>query len=277
MSSLLELCQVRELYGRGFVSIFPDGLIIPWKPLSLQDYLDYDHDTQQGLIPLGFLENEIFNKCVLNKTIIKQQRFLKAGIVSTVVSHIWNFSGPISNEAFAKDLEMARQLLYGGNSKAIHQLVEVITMAFPYKPEEIYQMDYQTFMIRAAQAEAKLLQAGVLQQPIQLDNNIEQPNLQPPKIDAKALWEEHKSQKKVSEKPVHSKKKSEKWYKKSPVLEAPTKEKIDFKKEQAIIDHIGSKNWDKADQHLIADQMVKDAQVIYADLIQELNAKKNNK
>ena len=274
MSGLLDLCAVRQLHGRGYVSIFPDGLIVPWKPLSVQEYLAYDQDTLAGVIPLAFLEDEIFKSCVLDPVIVGQVRFLKAGIVSTVVGHIWSFSGPTDSNAFHRDLEMARQMLYGGNSKAIHQLVELITMAFPYKPEEVYQMDYQILMLRAAQAETKLIQMGILQKPIELEGAPPQETLKPRiKVDAKQLWEEqHQSKPAASITP----KKYDKWYKKSPVLEAKNKKKINFKKEQLEAD-AGLRGWDKADQHILANNMVEDAKIIYADLIKELEAKNKSR
>ena len=42
-------------------------------------------------------------------------------------------------------------------------------MAFPYKPEEVYEMDYHTLMMRAAQAERKLSFAGLMETPLHFE------------------------------------------------------------------------------------------------------------
>jgi hypothetical protein len=280
-----KLFEVRKQHGSTYATVFPDGTIVPWKPLSIEDFIKYSFDQFRGLIPPVHLEDEIFKKCIIDTTYIRQMSLLKAGIVSTVVSNIWQYSGPTGIDAFNNDLNTARQMLNADGVKAIHQLVEMVTLAFPYKPEEVYQMDYETLLMRVAQAEAKLLQLGTIKEPIQMKDEDKKPQRGPrpsdpnqkfkSRIDAKKLWEEQRGIKQQDQ-PIPSKDQEKKWWKKSPVLEVPPKHNIDFNTEQKEHDIFALSGHEKADVHIARDKMVKDAQWIYADLIKEL-AQKNKK
>lgn len=287
-----QLYEVRKAHGDTFVTVFNDGLLVPWKTLSIGDYIKYSKDKNRGAVPSSHLEDEIFKKCVLDDSIIRQFEYLNAGIVSTVVINIWQFSGPTGVSEFNNDLQVARQMMDAPDVRALHELVQVISIAFPYKPEEIYEMDYQTFLFRLAQSERKLIQMGIyLKEPISLQpaeeekpqkrnklGKITQPDEQErPKVDVRKLWEEQQSPKKPPPpklKPDEVKTTGEKWWKKSPVLEAPNRKNIDFASEAAEDYHLALTGHEKADIHIEAAKMVEDAQWIYADLIKELNNRK---
>jgi hypothetical protein len=281
-----QLYEIRKSYGGVYVTAFDDGFLVPWKPLSIGDFLKYSQDRQRGIIPVVCLEDEIFLKCVQDESILRQMPFLKAGIVTTVVINIWQFSGPSGIEEFTNDLNTARYLLDSPDVRILHELVQLISIAFPYKPEEIYEMDYQKFLFRVAQSEKKLLQMGIfLKEPITVQTEIKKPKKsklgtieQPrPSLDAKKLWDEqHTPQtdtpKKVSMEDV--KMTGDKWWSKSPVLEAPNKHNIDFKTEAAEQHTFGLSGHEKADIHIETAKMIEDAKWIYKDLLSDLAKRK---
>jgi len=83
-----RLYEVREDYGGVYVTIFPDDFIVPWCPLPIGDFIEYNTAYLRGVIPLSRLEDEIFRKCVVDDAIVRQMDLLKAGIISTVVQNI---------------------------------------------------------------------------------------------------------------------------------------------------------------------------------------------
>lgn len=285
-----QLYEVRKQYGGVFVTAFEDGLTVPWKPLSMGDYLKYTADQQRQLIPPGQLEDEIFTKYVQDESLVRQISFLKAGIVTTVTSNIWQFSGPSGIEEFNNDIETSRQLLFADGTNIFHQLTQIISMAFPYKPEEIYEMEYETFLFRLVQSEKKLLDMGLfLKEPISIYKQEDVQNKpsklgrikENHKIDAKKIWEDQQKQKKEA-KPLISNlastldpeeltkedklspddvKTEEKWWTDSPVLEAPQKHNIDF--EKAELENLYVVREDRVN-------LINDARVIYKDLLEKL-------
>jgi len=279
--------EVRQKYGGVFITTFDDGLIVPWKPLDLGCFIQYSSDFNRSIIPFAYIEDEIFKKCVLDNTLIRQLPFLKAGIVSVVVQNIWQLSGPSSIEGFNEDLAIARDVI-NGDLKSLHSLVDIICMAYPYKPEEVYDMKYETLMLRAAQAEQKLLTLGVIKESIDMKDmtklkekrnrkfaNSATQNIKP-SVDAKKLWEQQQEQIRNIENPQdirHTiRETGDKWYKVSPVLEATKKHNIDIGREIKIQDRQTGRELD--DPQSDRARIVKDAHWIYKDLIAELNKRK---
>ena len=158
---------LRELYGSNtFVTVLPDNQVVPWKLLSLGDYLKYDHSLQTGEYPEAYLENEIFKKCVLNPILVQEIDNLNAGIVHTVAQHIVSKSAPKTLEEMIAYLNLARIEA----NQFLHTLVNFVCVGFPaYKPEDLYQMDIDTFMLRVAQSERKQLETGLLKEPLNCD------------------------------------------------------------------------------------------------------------
>jgi len=300
------LHEVREEYGGVYVTCFDDGLLVPWQPLSMGDYIKYTQDYNRRVFVPSRLEDEIFRKCVVDDSLVRQLSFLKAGIITTVVLNIWQYSGPSGISSFNQDLEVARSMLNADGVRALHDLVQVITMAFPYKPEEVYDMEYETFLLRLAQSEKKLLELGAIKEPIVMQDVNQEKGPSPleqfiqgeaevkkPKIDAKKLWDRQqgldssddpgrqlwdKHQQQAAHAPpkrqpvqVHSKK----WWSESPVLEAETQHKIDFKTEATEMQVLGATSHEKVDAHIDRAMMVKDTAWIYQDLINTLNKRKS--
>jgi hypothetical protein len=158
-----HLRYLRREYGDVFVTQLPTGQSIPWRPLTIGEYLEYNRILRTEQYPPAYIENEIFIKCVLDGAFVQSIDKLKAGIVSTVASCIMSFSGPQSVDDLNQNLDIARHLI----DDATHELVSLICQAFPaYKPEDVYAMDQKTLMIRAAQAERKMLTLGLIDEPI---------------------------------------------------------------------------------------------------------------
>ena len=274
-----KLFEVRKKHGSIFVTIFSDDIVIPWKPLTVEEYIKYQLDQSRRLISIAQLEDEIFRKCVQDESLIRQMPFLKAGIISTVVSNIWQQSGPSGIDSFNKDLDTARYLLQLDGIKILHQLVQIVSTAFPYKPEEIYAMDYETLLFRTVQAEEKLIQLGHMKEPLQLEvikqeekETTKDPSTEKkPIVDAKKLWE--LQQKDKQPKGKITPRSSKKWWKKSPVIEAQKTHNIDFNIEKKELDIFGVSSHDKTDLHINRAKMIEDAKVIYKDLLEELSKK----
>lgn len=168
-----ELYALRTKYGEVYVTVFPDGTKVPWKQLSLQDFLHYSNKFSSGRFPVSHIEDEIFRKCCVDQTLLANLDLLDAGLITTVVTQIMEVSGPSSIEDLRFDLNVARSQVQDFISDAIG----LICQTFPgYTPETLYNMDYQTFMKRLALAERRLLSIGFLQQPI----SIEVPDVEVP-------------------------------------------------------------------------------------------------
>ena len=283
------VCEARKKYGEGvYLTVFPHGLIVPWRPLLLKDYILYTREISHNVTNLSFLEDEIFCKTVVEQTFVRQLDFLSAGIVSTVVQNVIQHSGPNGIDAFNQDLETQRVEILEGQSAALHDLVSLITNAFPYKPEEVYAMNYETFLLRVVQAEKKLLLAGVIKEPVQLISKDEPKKKRRPRteMDAKKIKEVFDQQftkkKPIVEQPTVDKKvldsleKVGKWWKKSPILEVlpSQREKIDFRLEAAEQDAFASSGWEKVDRDILSATMISDAQKTYADVLAELDKRK---
>lgn len=182
--------SLRNEYGRVYITYINDNLIVPWKSLSIEDFFEYDFLFKQGLVVPSVLEDEIFKKCVVASEVKNNIENLPAGTVSTVVSNIIQASGPLSIDDFNSTLDSSR----GKAQEPLHNLVALIARAFPgYKPEDVYNLPYETFMLRLAQAENLLMREGIVKEPISLvDENSKKkkkrrPDVQPDQL--KNLWE----------------------------------------------------------------------------------------
>lgn len=291
MTSLQELLEAaRFAFGRGaYITTFPD-FVVPWKLLPIVSYLAYDLEVKSGAQLFTTLEDEIFRKCVLDPVIVSQVDHIPAGIVSTVVHNIWETSAPSTEDDFVASLEHARNIVHAPPASIFYEAANWIMVAFPsYTPESVMDMDHQTLMLRLAQAEKKLMALGVIQEPFTF-TSPEVPKGPAPrpsreKVDLKALWDSaHNPAKKGPAQPAEpipsgprmkDLEGAGKWWKKSPVLEAPRKEAIDFKAEAKEAQLFGSQNWDNVDEVIKKEKMIKDARVIYKDLLAELAKKKS--
>ena len=159
-----RLSTLRGRYGsKVFVTYLPDGIQVPWRPLDIGEFLDFQNTLGTEQYSRVFIEDEIFSKCVLDPALVTSIDKLKAGTVSTVSATIMAYSGPQDADELNLAIDFSRRLA----SQVLHQMVPVVCQAFPaYKPEDIYNMDYETFMMRLAMAENKLMSSGQLAEPI---------------------------------------------------------------------------------------------------------------
>jgi hypothetical protein len=156
----------RELYGRVYTTTLPDGVVFPWKPLSVGEVVKYTRLFNEGRIPHFVLENEIFRKSVLDKQKVKNLGELKAGTVSIVARSILAGSDVPDLETFNSKLDKSRIAL---SNEVLHNFVMIICMMFPaYKPEDVYAMDFDTFIERLALAERLQFEKGMREEPIYL-------------------------------------------------------------------------------------------------------------
>lgn len=183
----MDQLLLRERHGDVFASNLPDGQSIPWRPLTIGEFIHYDEMVRMGRHPQAYLEDEVFNKCVLDPTLVENTKILKAGTIPAVVTAIVAYSGPQNVSEINRFLEISRQKA----AQIIHQLVSVITQGFPaYKPEDIYEMDYTTFMLRVAQAEEKLVRTGILQEPLSIQDPDQKQDPKKPRMDSKKLFDQ---------------------------------------------------------------------------------------
>jgi len=240
---------LRELYGKGtYVTSLPDGQNIPWTPLSIGDFLYYDRLFGSGQYPDTYIENEIFRKCVRNPVLTKQIDRLHAGIVSTVVYNIMQFSSP-SN---VQELQYTLQVSRFNADTIMHDLSNLVIQAYPsYKPEELYAMDIETFMLRVATAERKLMKAGLLQQPITFES-----------ADGQTQDSALKSQpRKAQPPPVNV---AQQYKKQSSVKQTIITNDDITEAQTAYTGH------ERADKMVIEDKMVKETMGVYDDYLKQI-------
>jgi hypothetical protein len=315
------LCEVRKRYGGTYVSLFEDGTTIPWRVLTLDEFVHYSIDQARGVIPAAILEDEIFRKCVLDPVTIQSMDRMPAGIVTTVSGQIWKHSGPHGPAQVNEDLDTARILNRLPEISFLNELVNQVIIAYPaYTPDDLYKMDYQTFLSRAALAEERLLRAGVVEEPFiaYSPEQLEQPdpnivsieerkrivdeyiakqtgtktpphagpldNTPPPREERLPNIHEYRQQVKehgVSYQaprppPIGKDIARDKWWKISPVLEAPRKVPLHFAADNVAAAE-GMSGWDKVDLPIIRAKMIEDAQEIYKDLIEEVERRQPKK
>jgi len=128
----------------------------------MKDFLQHSADFRNGSIPQYIIEEEIFKKCVVDKKIANDLT-LPAGVVPVTVANIVASSGPASMAQFNEEIALAREAI----AKPLYEFTTLICQAFPgYTPQEVLALDYPEFMKTLAQAEAVLMSAGVLAQPL---------------------------------------------------------------------------------------------------------------
>lgn len=249
--------DLRERFGSCFVTETPDGQLIPWKPLSIGEWLEYKDLLVGSLVPNAVIEDEIFRRCVVDPVLVKNISKLKAGTVSFVVRSILDYSGPSSPEEFNYVLDLNRNSI---SSNPMHEMVSWICIAFPaYTPDDIYALDYNVFMERLAHAETNLFRMGILSDPIRLvpapdsEGSVPVPPTPPPspakpKIDPaklKEAWDEINTRTQQPSQTV--------------ITEADTLEHNEIYTGDEV-----------ADRHVIAHKMVKETLPVYSEYIEQL-------
>lgn len=178
----------RGKYGPGiYLSYLPDGTEVAWKPLSVGEYLELYQQQERGIIPVVILEEEIFRKCVLDQGLQFKLDLLPAGTVSTIAKIIFDASGPKNEQDLSHALDSARVVA----KHVLHTLVPIICQIFPaYTPEILYHLDFETFMLRLAQAESRLLAMGIIQEPISFNDTSKPEKQAKSQRNLKKAWEQ---------------------------------------------------------------------------------------
>ena len=65
-----ELFLLREHHDQVFASMLSEHETIPWRPLTIGEFLDVQDRFTNGAYPNASLEDEIFKKCVLSQVFI---------------------------------------------------------------------------------------------------------------------------------------------------------------------------------------------------------------
>ena len=253
---MVDLPSLRRKYGPVFVTALDNGSTIPWTQLTVGEYLEYSNLLEGQVYARATIEDEIFKKCVVDEYALDLMPELKAGTVSTVVQDIISNSGPST----INELNSTLGLFRGVAAQAVHQTTALIAQAFPaYKLEDIYDMNYGDFMLRLAQAESKLLQLGILEEPLHFNDPtaVEEPQAEePPKKGAMDMYLDYLKQ----EQPA-----------------APVAKKVPSN--QTIISGVDAKSLEmemigheKQDNVLEVNQMMKDASVIYKDYMDAVSS-----
>ena len=275
---MLTLSGLRNRYGGNYVTVISDDLIIPWRPLSIGQFIDYDERIKRNEIAPSVFEDEIFKSCVTNNIITDNMSSLPAGVITTVVQNIFEVSGPIGIDHFNQFLAYNRQLV----SSPMHQMVGLIIRAFQaYTPEDIYNMPYEIFMLRLAHAEDILLKTQQINEPIQLLDPEEAEKLNkrkgrklatPPEL--RALWEKQNTKR---TEPVPEPKAKTADAPKTKTADSPIFDKAGKARKvkgldnerMAIENSVGS-----AEETALRANMVAQMNQIYAPVIDKLTSKK---
>lgn len=157
-----DIFKLREKYGPCYFTVLENDKI-PWRILSLGDFISYDSQLNEGRIPASIIENEIFLKCVLDEFYIINLDKLNAGVVTTVAKNILAVSGPTSSQDIDQDLNVSRY-----NTRTfIHDGAGLICQTFPaYKISDILALQYKEYCDLLMMAEKRLLDIGFLKEPI---------------------------------------------------------------------------------------------------------------
>ena len=262
--------HLRDAFGNVYVSCLDDSNEIPWRPLTIGEYIEYDKLYTSAIYPVSYLENEIFKKCVLKPFYVENINTLRAGIVSAVSNSIMDFSGPRS----LNELNLLLEFHRGMSNTILDQIVSIVCQGFPaYTPEMVYAMDYHTLMARLAQAENKLIRTHQISEPINFFNKEEATkdtsSTSRVKKDTSHLLEQYYAQEGFKDprthKPVSANTKAEPKNAREQVVIADK----DVKDSSRVFHEISSGH-DKADQIIAEYDMVQDTAKYYQDYIDQL-------
>jgi hypothetical protein len=165
-----DIFKLREKYGSCYFTVLENDKI-PWRILSLGDFISYDSQIKEGRIPVSILENEIFKKCVLDEFYIINLDKLNAGTITTVARNILAISGPEKPQDINEDLNISRY-----NTRTfLHDGAGLICQTFPaYKVSDIMALPYKEYCDLLIMAEKRLLDIGFLKEPIAVTSLTEQ-------------------------------------------------------------------------------------------------------
>jgi hypothetical protein len=181
-----ERDSLRKLYGNRatFVSILPDGTKIPWNQLTLGEYLNY----VRGALSDDDFEETVFRHCVTSDYLKDTLPSLKAGTVTTAANSIVQSSVPLNLKDLNSSLDYFRYIV---GTTIYDQLVILVCRAFTgYTPQQLYAMKFEDFMHNVALAERKLLESGMLAEPVALtqpEAKTVEPEVKKPAIESNKM------------------------------------------------------------------------------------------
>ena len=158
-------------YKRIFKYCTPSNDEIVYRLLTWSEYLVYTDTIQAGRIPSLYIEERIFNTCVLDDTDTEAMDLFYAGDILTVVGLILHQSGPQDVESIDNKLEEKRELVGSINN----QITALICQAFPgYTPDDIGNMNWDDVTEKLALAESVLIQQKILSEPLEISGKKKQ-------------------------------------------------------------------------------------------------------
>jgi len=137
-----DLTFLRSQYGDDpvYITTFPDGLRIAWRPLPWSSFVRISEYESKGF-PSIYLEEEIFLSSVLDPWVRTNIDNLKAGTISTIASQVMEKSGPTNIEGTNQYLDQARAQ---SSSSLSDEITMMICRAFPsYTPHDIRNMSWE--------------------------------------------------------------------------------------------------------------------------------------
>ena len=141
-----------ELYGRyKNLYLFNTGKgSVLFKPLSHADSETAKRICKAYPALAPIVEDNIWKKCVIEHTLPGTVDTMNAGLVSTIVRLILNFSNPIGQNEIESELDEVR----ARTKDFREEIIIKICQAFPaYTPEQVEDMEWKTQLKRLAQAE----------------------------------------------------------------------------------------------------------------------------
>jgi hypothetical protein len=162
---LLALRQEYKDYPEVYITTFPDGLSVAWKPLSWKRFQEIE--SYRRTVPDYLLEELIFKESVLDSHICLISDSLKAGVVSTISASVIASSGPVDPLKANLELMQERALL---KSSLTNEIILLLCRAFPaYTPTDIENMTWTEIKKHLVQAEIILQQLGILKKPLKFE------------------------------------------------------------------------------------------------------------
>lgn len=163
----MDLLSAKKEYGSVYAIAFPNGDKVSFRLLPYKRYIQYKETALLQTVPTDIIETSVYRECVIDHYYLENALELRAGVVSTVANTILKLSGPSDMEHFNETLEGYRGVIENGDNGLKLLAYSYITTAFPsYTYEQLDDIDWQTLMIRLAEAESLLKSRGWIKEDI---------------------------------------------------------------------------------------------------------------
>jgi hypothetical protein len=146
-----KFSQLKKEHGRVFLFESAEGRVM-FVLLEYGDYATYSYllSVYDNPSMIAKVEDEIWEKCVVEHTLPQGFDNMKAGIVSSVSQAVLFLSCPKDPEGANQDLNFSRNSI----QDALQQVIIFVCEAFPsYVPEDLENMPWSKIIKRVAQAE----------------------------------------------------------------------------------------------------------------------------